>query len=367
MMKLLIIALLVAIVSASIENVHDIYDIEGAEGIEDILKITYYDTPTGFTYSTAPLNGPVLDLGGGSTDIDAAFQQTIDAVRGCTSCSAKIDIVILRATGSNGYNSYLYNMNGVNSVRSIVLSKPNDANDTGVETSIKNSGFIFFAGGDQCNYVAWKWSKIVSAVKYAYNRGAAVGGTSAGMAILGEFINDGCGSSQGVTSSTALANPYDSSLTFTYDIFHWNWMNLTLTDQHFVARDRMGRLLVFLARQIKDGKTSTAWGVAANEETSIVVNQAGLATVVRNDGVTQYGAGNPIPPASLNPVAYFISLDHMPTTCVSGTPLTCTGYKVWKRTYGQTFNLASRPTIADYTLNVNAGAISVTGNGGSIY
>lgn len=317
------------------------------------------------------LGGPVLDLGGGGTDVDAAFQNAIDKVRGCTgSCSTKIDIVILRATGADGYNDYLYGMNGVNSVRTYVLTTKTDANAAAVETAIKNAELVFYAGGNQCDYTTnFKGTKVETATEFAYARGAAIGGTSAGMAIMGPFVFDGC-SGGTLDSPTALANPYNKQVTFTYDFFNFPVLGSganVITDQHFVVRDRMGRLLTFLARQIKDGKSATAWGIAANEETSVIVDKNGLATVVANDGVTQYGV-QAIPPASANAVAYFIYADHAPTTCVAKTPLTYTGYKVWKRPVGTTFNLSNPPTgTPDYILNVNAGVVSAQGNGGSIY
>src|SRR5438093_810303 len=81
-------------------------------------KVTRY--LTGNAADVQPLlHGPALDLGGGGTDVDQAFQWMFDQVRGCTSCSAKLDVVILRSSGSNGYNDYLYAMNGVDSVESL--------------------------------------------------------------------------------------------------------------------------------------------------------------------------------------------------------------------------------------------------------
>jgi hypothetical protein len=62
------------------------------------------------------LHGPVLVLAGGGGDYTAAMQEAIDRVRGCTDCDTKIDIAILRASGSDGYNEYLMEMNGVDSV-----------------------------------------------------------------------------------------------------------------------------------------------------------------------------------------------------------------------------------------------------------
>src|SRR5215470_5247508 len=52
-----------------------------------------------------------------------------------------------------------------------------------------------------------------------------------------------------------------SYLTFTYDLFHWQNLGQIFTDSHFVERNRMGRLMTFLARQIQDGKASAAYGL----------------------------------------------------------------------------------------------------------
>jgi cyanophycinase-like exopeptidase len=284
------------------------------------------------------LAGPAHDLGGGGTDVDAALQWIIDQVRGCTSCSTKIDVVILRASGSNGYNDYIYAMNGVDSVETLVITKASDSNTTAVETTVKNAEVVFYAGGDQCDYVKlFKGTKVETATEFVYAKGGGVGGTSAGLAIQGDFSYDGCTGS--ATSADALANPYHSTITFTYDFFHWANLQGTITDSHFVTRDRMGRTLAFLARQIKDGKTASALSIAVNEATSVEVSRTGLATVV--------GAGP----------AYFILADHSPVTCQAGTPLTYLNYKIWKVAAGGTFNLANRPTTGYYLRSVNNGVI----------
>ena len=57
----------------------------------------------------------------------------------------------------------------------------------------------------------------------------------------------------------ALANPYHRHVTFTYGFFNFANLEDTITDSHFVTRDRMGRTLAFLARQIQDGQAQTAW------------------------------------------------------------------------------------------------------------
>lgn len=322
------------------------------------------------------LGGPVLDLGGGGYDVDAAFQEMVDKIRGCTgsACTTKVDVVILRSSGSNGYDVYL-GLNGVDSIQTFVITSTTGANHPDVEAAIKAAEVIFFAGGTQCDYVKYfKGTKVETATEFAYARGAGVGGTSAGMAIMGSHVFDGCAAgTKTVVSSDMLANPYGTKIpaSFTTNFFAFSGMTPVMTDQHFEQRDRMGRLLVFLARQIQDqtlpvGATGI-WGVAANEDTSVVVDKLGLATVRSNDGTTGV---DPIPPVSADPVAYFILAD-LPRgsfTCQAGTPLSYNGFKVWRRLPGQTFNMANKPTTSpDYVINVTAGALSANGNGGSVY
>lgn len=299
-------------------------------------KVTRYLTGNAADV-VASLTGPAHDLGGGGLDVDAAIQWMVDQIRGCTSCSTKIDVVILRSTGSDGYNAYIAAMNGVDSVETLVITSAASANTAAVETTVKNAEVVFFAGGDQCDYVKnFKGTRVETAVEFVYAKGGAVGGTSAGHAIMGDFTYDGCSGS--VLSSEALANPYRRTVTFTYDFFHWNHLQGTFPDSHFVTRDRMGRTMAFLARQIQDGKAASVLSIAVDEATSVVVDRNGLATVM--------GTG----------AAYFVLADHAPEVCRTGTPLTYSGFKIWKVTPGGTFNLAARPTTG-YTLRSVANGV----------
>lgn len=301
-------------------------------------KVTRYLTGNGADVVVS-LAGPAHDFGGGSTDVDAAIQWMIDQVRGCTSCSTKVDVVILRSSGSNGYNDYIYAMNGVDSVETLVITRASDSNTVAVETTVKNAEVVFFAGGDQCDYVKYfKGTKVETAVESVYAKGGGVGGTSAGTAIQGDFTYDACGGS--ATSADALANPYHRTVTFTYDFFKWANLQNTITDSHFVPRDRMGRTLAFIARQIQDGKAASALAVAVNEVTSVVVDRNGLATVM-GDGP-----------------AYFVLGDHQPEVCVAGSPLTFSNFKIWKVPSGGTFDLRNRPTTGYYLRSVTNGVIS---------
>jgi cyanophycinase len=300
-------------------------------------KVTRY--VTGNPADVQPfLHGPALDLGGGSTDVDEAFQWMFDQVRGCSGCPTTLDVVILRASGANGYNDYLYEMNGVDSVETLVITKRSDANTTEVQTTVENAEVVFFAGGDQCDYVTlFKGTLVETAVESVYARGGGVGGTSAGCAIQGQFTFDACNGS--IVSADALADPYNRRVSLTTDFFHWENLEGTITDQHFQQRDRMGRTLVFIARLIQDQVASSVLSIAVNERTSVVVDPNGLATVM-GDGP-----------------AFFILGDHVPEICQPKTPLTYSNYKIWRVEVGETFDLHNRPTIGYYLRSVVNGVI----------
>jgi cyanophycinase-like exopeptidase len=101
-------------------------------------KVTRYLTGNAADVSPA-LAGPAHDFGGGGTDVDAALQWIIDQVRGCASCATKVDVVILRSSGSNGYNDYIYAMNGVDSVETLVVTSARDSNTAAVEATVRNA------------------------------------------------------------------------------------------------------------------------------------------------------------------------------------------------------------------------------------
>jgi cyanophycinase-like exopeptidase len=250
-----------------------------------------------------PLSGPAHIFLGGGGDVDEAHQQLIDEVRGCTACEATLDVVVLRASGSDGYNDYLYNMNGVDSVDTYVITTIEAANRPEVAEAVRNAEVVFFAGGDQCNYVKYvKGTPLETAVEDVYARGGGVGGNSAGLAIQGAYVYDACTGSE--TSERALADPYDGEISFTYDFFNWRHLEQVITDTHVDGRKRLGRTMTFLARQICDGVTPSAMAVAVSEATGVVIDANGLATVL-GEAAT-----------------YFILADHVPEVCQRGQPLT---------------------------------------------
>lgn len=301
---------------------------------------SYYAVGSQSDVVTTTTAGTVL-MGGG-TDVDAAFQWMI-------SKSGGGDFVVIRATGTDAYNPYIFGLGTVNSVETLIIPSVAGANDPFVVAKIRNAEAIWIAGGDQANYTNfWKNTPVEDAINYVANvKQAPVGGTSAGLAVLGQFVYTGGTGS--VTSSQALANPYHQYMVLDRDFLSIPNMGGVITDSHFVARDRLGRTVAFLARVIKDGWASSVRGIAVDEMGAILVQPNGSATRV--------GTGN----------AYFFTSNGMPQTCLSGTPLTYTGIAVYKVSGSATFNLSTWTGSGGtaYTVSVNAGALS--SSNGSIY
>jgi cyanophycinase len=300
----------------------------------------YYCIGSTNDVTTTTTAGTVL-MGGG-TDVDAAFQWMIGKSGGG-------DFVVIRSTGTDAYNPYIYALGTVNSVETIIIKSRAGASDPFVVNKIRNAEAVWIAGGDQSTYIAdWKGTPVADAINYVANvKHAPVGGTSAGLAVLGQFIYTGATGS--ITSSQALANPFSRYMTLDRDFVQVANLSGVITDSHFVTRDRLGRLVTFLARIIRDGWASSAHGIGIDEATAILVNPDGSSTRV--------GSG----------AAYFMSSAGVPQVCVSGTPLTYTGLAVYKVSGSATFNLANWTGSGGtaYTVSANAGALS--SSNGSIY
>jgi len=316
---------------------------------------TSYFTGNATDLVTNPTGG--ICLMGGATESDQAMQWFLQRADGG-------DVLVLRASGSNGYNDYFYTDLGisVNSVESIVCNDATCASEAYLLQKIQQAEAIWFAGGDQWNYVSyWRNTAIDSLINDAIlNRGIVIGGTSAGMAILGKaYFSAENGT---VTSATALANPYDPLVAIDTVAFLKNaFLENVVTDTHYDSPDRKGRHLTFMARMMNMGMN--AKGIACDEYTAVCVTPDGIASV--------YGD---YPTSDDN--AYFIQTnctlaDPTPETCSNGTPLTwnkngeaLTVYAVKGTTTGaNTFNLNDWETGSGGTWNywsVNNGVLTET-------
>ncbi|TXE17471.1 cyanophycinase [Psychroserpens burtonensis] len=224
------------------------------------------------------------------------------------------DVVVLRASGSDGYNNYMYSGLGVsiNSVTTFVFNNEVGALDPDVLQKVENAEAIWFAGGDQYDYVSYFKDNAMEDVLNAFinTKQGVIGGTSAGMAILGGgYFSAENGT---VTNAQALSNPYHNRMTLGYnDFLDIPFFEHVITDTHYDDPDRRARHAAFLARYSIDNNTR-AFGIACNEYTAVCIHDAGRAYV--------FGEYPDYPE-----FAFFLQAncvgDFMPETCIDGQPL----------------------------------------------
>ena len=146
-----------------------------------------------------------IGLMGGGTDVDALFTWMSERAGGG-------DFVVIRASGADGYNQYVFDLGDFDSVETLVLQNRSASFDTFVLQTIRNAEALFIAGGDQSNYVDfWKGTPVEAAIHELAAKGIPIAGTSAGTAILSEFVYAAL--RQSAISSKALADPFHHDIT----------------------------------------------------------------------------------------------------------------------------------------------------------
>lgn len=218
---------------------------------------------------------PGIVLAGGGTDNDQAMIWMLERAGGG-------DVVVIRASNSDGYNDYFYSELGVSvhSVETIRFDAAAAAYDPYVLRQISQAEVLFIAGGDQYDYYElWKDTPVEDTLNYLIQeKGITVGGTSAGMAILsGAYYTPNVGS---LTSAQALSNPFHANVDILGwgDFIHAPLLENTVTDTHYDQRTRRGRHVTFLARLIHDFGFLPQ-GIACNEFTAVCIDENGIAHV----------------------------------------------------------------------------------------
>jgi len=269
-------------------------------------------------------------LMGGGTDVDAAFQWMIGKSGGG-------DVVVIRSTGTNAYNDYIYGLGTVNSVQTLLIDTTDEGDNACVAETIKHAELLFVAGGNQQDYVDYfKGRAVGAAINYLINtKHAPVGGTSAGMAIMGQYYHPG-GAAE---DSTVLQNP--TAIAIGTNFVTNPVLPNVVTEPHFTQRSRQPRLTSFLASMIYN--YSVSWqnerGIACDEATAYAVDASGAGKV--------FGSG----------ACFFVKPTGAPETLAPNTALT------WNLN-GLALNVYRVPgtTAGSNTFNMN----TFTGAGGTI-
>jgi cyanophycinase-like exopeptidase len=271
----------------------------------------------------------------------------------------------------NSVETIQFNSNNFLAARNAAMAKNGLA-----EQFLNNAEAIFIDGGDQSQYWGtWRNSQIQAILnaKIGGNK-TVVGGTSAGMAILGgvDYVpaasyttdtttgRDNLEGGSGVSSQNALTKAYEDRIN---DELKTGFINTGLlsqqnvvTDTHFGPDDRntdnpdpnlkgrMGRSVAFLAlmmlnsKQAVNAKTKTPHGLAAQGATAVVINTTAWK------GVDGGEAGIAVVDGDPNGAAYFLTAGKKKPQYVKNAGdgqyyLNFTGVQVVKANKGQKFNL----------------------------
>ena len=296
--------------------------------------------PHGAYARSARLYGPglLLDgagaLGSPAASISWLHRRLVgnDAARGG-------NVIVLRASYSDVYDKPFWQYGKFSSVQTVLIPPcASRAQVDAVAPIVQKADAVYFAGGDQAPYVAWKGSALMDAVKRVYARGGVVGGGSAGLAIQGAVVYDSVAGDrldQETTTRDAVRNPLEARISFTTGLFAWAPLANTITDTHFVARDRFGRTVAFLARIFYDGllpATHELYALGVDQGSAVVVDPGGEAMVLngaRGHGAYLIRASTKPQLASSSPLRYTVDVAH-----ISGN--------------GEHFNLQAKRTAAPW-------------------
>jgi cyanophycinase len=329
---------------------------------------------------------PSVVLMGGGYDVGEAFRWMI-AQAGITRATGG-RFVIIRATGTDAYNPYVYSRLGqvdtttprnyetvggidlgVTSVETLIIPTRKAAEDPFVLGVIAKASAIFIAGGDQADYYNfWQGTPLDTALQQAVNAGIPVGGTSAGNAMLGQYAFAALNGS--VTSDQALADPFNKYMTIdplntssrkfvqTGSFLAIPTLEKTITDDHFNTRDRLGRLFGFVAR-IGSGcpggveAFGSVLGIGIDEETAVLVSGprgSAKAQLVANP----YNAENTTALYTPQNSAYFAKIVRAPSQCAAKLPLNDNSGIQLYRLSAQPTQPSPYPAAPQYSFKVQA-------------
>jgi cyanophycinase len=316
-----------------------------AASVAQPAKWKYFRTGNAADSTARPQAGFAL-MGGGAKQ-EPAFRFLCERTNGG-------DLLILRANtddaGAKEENEDIKKLCPLNSVATIVFAGRDDSDDPKIVELIDHAETIFFAGGDQSNYVRfWQDTPVQDALNRHIAAGKPMGGSSAGLAILGQFSFSSMIDT--IHSPEALNNPYGNKVTLTRDFLRIPLLAGIITDTHFAKRDRMGRLVVFMSRILQDSWASSVRAIAVEENAAVLLEPDGTAKVEGNGP------------------AYFMELKQSPEVCRYQAPLRALGVIVHKTPAGGGFNVKNWKGDGgdDYQLVAADGKLGATGSSHGIY
>ncbi|WP_338761344.1 cyanophycinase [Massilia sp. METH4] len=366
------------------------------EAAQPIPLYSYFATGDVDAEVTAPssLPTPSYVLMGGGPDVDSAFRWLIQRAGIRPGTGGRF--VVIRATGTEAYNPYIYYSDealttstniadmwvggaslGLTSVETLVIPSIKAANNAAVNAIVARANVVFIAGGDQSDYIRfWKGTALEQTLKTLMAKNVPLGGTSAGLAVLGQF--DYSALYKSATSELAMLDPYYKDITFDPNPLSLQGgfiappaLASMIFDSHFDSRDRMGRFITFISRIVAPSTTpggsfgcaggvlpasasgnSTARGIGISVETALLVQGNGSGKPVTAKRVTN-------DTTSTESAVYFVRPSVPPSVCSPKTPLTISNVEVRKLADSNTvFNLTDWTGVPLYQhMDVTSGLL----------
>ena len=218
--------------------------------------------------TTGPVQPGLMLVGGGDWPYDA--------VRWMSTRMGHGHLVVLRASGDvEAQEEWYREIGGIASARTFVFTNRRAASDPRVLDAIRKADGVFIAGGDQANYVRfWKGTPLAQALDAHVRAGKPLGGTSAGLAILGAW-SYGALDGGSMLSEDALRDPFNPGMTLVDDFLHISPLEHVITDSHFGKRGRLGRLVAFVANLRSRGVDGIV-GLGIDEGAALCIDGDGI-------------------------------------------------------------------------------------------
>lgn len=208
---------------------------------------------------------------GGAEDKEGAANILRKFIEVAGGKSARIVIIPTASTLEDTGRRYekLFRKLGADEAKSLPFASRDDAGKGEWLEYIEKANGIFVTGGNQLRLTTiLGGTAVAKAIRRANARGVAVGGTSAGAAILSEHM---------IAYGAEGHTPHAGAVSL---VPGFGLTNRIIIDQHFRQRDRLGRLLTALAYN------PFAVGIGLDEDTAAFIDHTKKITVVGAGAIT---------------------------------------------------------------------------------
>ncbi len=190
-------------------------------------------------------------------------------------------IVILSYSDATSWLPNYFMWLGADTAYNKTISSTAIANAQSTYNELITAKAIYLRGGDQYEYIRlWKGTKTEQAIKYVFEQGGVIAGTSAGAMVLGDI--DFSAQSGSAYPLQSLQNPFNSTMRF-----ETNFLRLVpdvLFDTHLMERGRHGRLIPMIYN-IYHTMGRKILGIGIDDRTAVCISPNGIAEVFGSGSV----------------------------------------------------------------------------------